>query len=347
MVFICLLLFAFVTVSKFFWNYTCTQIEEYFTCSVRIDSDDEYYDAVVELVSELSTSKDSRRLMYRTRQTAAWGPNVNMGEGPLIPEKNTQPSFELPFGRHVFYYYGRRFEFRRNDGAIVRSGSIGLVVRNYESVTLCCFGLSSQPIKDVIKVARDRYLTQRRFYTEVRRPANKPSRDQGHLWDKVVTKPSRSADTVAMDQKQKDGVLTDINEYLDPATHRWYAGRGIPYRRGYLFHGPTGTGKSSLAWAIAGTFGLQIYCVSLAEPTLTEEDLSRLFISLPRRCVMLLEDIDSAGIEKRQEPEESNTTDGTQIKVISRISLSGVLNAIDGVASHEGKSTDNDIQFTQ
>ncbi len=61
------------------------------------------------------------------------------------------------------------------------------------------------------------------------------------------------------------------------------------------------TGKSSFARAIAGVFGLDIYCISLADRTLTEEHLGIMFSSLPRRCVVLLEDIDSAGLTKRQE----------------------------------------------
>ena len=138
---------------------------------------------------------------------------------------------------------------------------------------------------------------------------------------------------------------------------RWYANRGIPYRRGFLFHGPPGTGKTSFSFAIAGVFGLDIYCISLLEPTLTEEDLGALFTSLPRRCVVLLEDIDSAGLAKRSEEteetedEKATVSDATQIaqalKSVHKkkenknsnrgISLSGLLNAIDGVASHEGR----------
>jgi chaperone BCS1 len=55
-----------------------------------------------------------------------------------------------------------------------------------------------------------------------------------------------------------------------------------------------------------------------------------MFISLPRRCIILLEDIDSAGLVKRQE-------EGGKVKDNKGISLSGLLNAIDGVASPEGR----------
>ena len=85
-----------------------------------------------------------------------------------------------------------------------------------------------------------------------------------------------------------------------PATARWYANRGIPYRRGYLFHGPPGTGKTSLAFALAGFFGLHIYAVSLLDSTLTEEELGTLFKDLPPRCIVLLEDIDVAGLARNE-----------------------------------------------
>ncbi|TQS31876.1 hypothetical protein Golomagni_07827, partial [Golovinomyces magnicellulatus] len=94
---------------------------------------------------------------------------------------------------------------------------------------------------------------------------------------------------------------------LHPSTPRWYASRGIPLRRGYLFHGPPGTGKTSFSFALAGVFGIDIYVISLQDQSVTEEDLAVLFTSLPRRCVVLLEDIDTAGL--RREPDA--TTDAT------------------------------------
>jgi len=84
-----------------------------------------------------------------------------------------------------------------------------------------------------------------------------------------------------------------------------------------------------------------------------------MFSSLPRRCVVLLEDIDSAGLIKRQEEGEKSVkpVDDATAKIgaeLSKalknasknngkdkknkgISLSDLLNAIDGVTSHEGR----------
>lgn len=73
----------------------------------------------------------------------------------------------------------------------------------------------------------------------------------------------RPLDSVLLDQGVSDGILTDIREFIK--NPQWYVDRGkgvvsatqvvssvrvlsfsgIPYRRGYLLHGPPGCGKSS------------------------------------------------------------------------------------------------------
>jgi chaperone BCS1 len=108
----------------------------------------------------------------------------------------------------------------------------------------------------------------------------------------------------------------------------------------------------------AGCFGLDVFVISLLDPSLTEEDLILLFNSLPRQCVVLLEDIDASGITRKREeaPSGDDKTaakkDWDLVDVAKAlktakdeddkdkkkgISLSGLLNAIDGVASHEGR----------
>jgi chaperone BCS1 len=98
-----------------------------------------------------------------------------------------------------------------------------------------------------------------------------------------------------------------MNEYLHPLSSKWYASRGIPYRRGYLFTGPPGTGKTSLSFSLAGIFGLDIHIINIMDPTMTESLLSRLFNNLPKRCIVLFEDIDAAGIKKRHDESDSDS----------------------------------------
>jgi chaperone BCS1 len=163
-----------------------------------------------------------------------------------------------------------------------------------------------------------------------------------------MSRPSRPLSSIVVNEFMKEAMVNDLRDYLHPRTRRWYSNRGIPYRRGYLLYGPPGTGKSSLSFAIAGHFKLRIYVVSLNMLAMNEQNLSTLFAELPRRCVVLLEDIDTAEsthTRQIQSPSKSDQhgdiTKLKQLKPIppmeSRISLSALLNVIDGVASQEGR----------
>ena len=85
---------------------------------------------------------------------------------------------------------------------------------------------------------------------------------------------------------------------------------------------------------------LDVYIVSLA--SVDDSSLGKLFFALPQRCFVLLEDIDAAGTARSQETE---TEDSGQVVVGSakkieaqkKLSLSGLLNAIDGAPSRQGR----------
>lgn len=98
--------------------------------------------------------------------------------------------------------------------------------------------------------------------------------------------------------------------------------------------------KTSLSFAIAGLFGLDVYCVSLAESSITVEDLVMLFDELPEQCLVLLEDIDIAELvvrDPKTDPDKTEDNINSMHSSSSRISLSGLLNVIDGIASQEGR----------
>lgn len=374
--------FGLYTAVKFIWRHAYAQFEEYFMSFISVDSDDDIYDHVMKWLQGQKIVQNSRSLVAKTSQQSIWDLQGEDGEIKALDnhvllnfsnwDAKVPPEFQPYFGNHRFFHKGRYFEFRRATKPVLHQGWAGSIFQNDETITLYCVGRSTQPIKDLLMECRDQYLITRKANTVVRRPATKEHRNRGRtVWNTVAKRPSRPLDTVVLDNLQKQSLLADINEYLHPSSPRWYANRGIPYRRGYLFAGPPGTGKSSLAWAVAGVFGLEIYCISLVEPTLTEEDLGILFANLPRRCVVLLEDIDSAGLVRRQdseadgaakeeneskaEVEKTGAAIGAEIaKAIKSastnnksknstntnnegISLSGLLNAIDGVASHEGR----------
>jgi len=108
--------------------------------------------------------------------------------------------------------------------------------------------------------------------------------------------------------------VEDINEYLYPASPRWYATRGIPYRYGYLFYGPPGTGKTSLSFALVGVFRLNIFYISLLKPTLIESNFNQLFNNLPYCYIVLLEDINTAGLLRYKESNKNEEEDKADSK---------------------------------
>lgn len=192
-------------------------------------------------------------------------------------------------------------------------------------------------------------------------------------WSRLTAKPRRALDTVILDPTQKSAILKDVEEYMDESTQNFYGDHGIPYRRGYLFYGPPGCGKTSFCLALASKFNLDVYVLTLLDHELQDSDLMSLMNQLPSPSLLLLEDIDTAGLSRKKPfadtgaalasgllsggkrgkrrggmPEgaiaSATATADTALesddedtnKQATRVSLSGLLNAIDGVAAPEG-----------
>ncbi|KAJ5011816.1 putative mitochondrial chaperone BCS1-B [Colletotrichum sp. SAR 10_99] len=92
--------------------------------------------------------------------------------------------------------------------------------------------------------------------------------------------------------------------------------------------------------SIAGYFGLDIYVLSLVG--INDGRLSPLFAELPQSCVVLLEDVDAVGTTRSRDADTDESDSGSEVsrsssKPSGTLSLSGLLNVLDGVASQEGR----------
>jgi len=103
----------------------------------------------------------------------------------------------------------------------------------------------------------------------------------------------------------------------------WYIEKGIPRNLSFLFEGPPGTGKTSMAIALATEFKLKLFSLSLGGIR-TDSALLELLSGLHSDCVLLIEDVDCVGI-----PDRDSKTEG--------LTMSGILNSLDGVASPQGR----------
>jgi chaperone BCS1 len=370
----CLVVFGLAKGFQFLYAKLYDLFYKYFMCNIQIEDDDELFSQIMEWIAEQQMTKVSRDLKAVTKWVSSYEQSeeeANASDDDVLDDSgifnfekwasNIPPRYEPNFGSDRFWYEGRMFFFSRTRREKQARSPWG--ESEDQILTISCVGRSTEPIKELLNFIKRWTLTKDNNMTAIYRPAPKEER-KDYAWDRQSLRPSRPMSTVSLAQKEKANIIIDINEYLHPTSSQWYAARGIPYRRGYLFHGPPGTGKTSLSFALAGIFGLDIYCISLMEVGLSESDLNKLFAHLPRRCIVLLEDIDSAGLRRPDEPapsknaeisaEDSGTDDGlTKIShpaspspptanspaggFKSMISLSGLLNAIDGVASHEGR----------
>lgn len=134
----------------------------------------------------------------------------------------------------------------------------------------------------------------------------------------------RMLGSVILDKGIAQEILDDVRDFLKSG--EWYHQRGIPYRRGYLLYGPPGSGKTSYIQALAGELDYNICILNLSENNLTDDRLNHLMNHIPQRSILLLEDIDAAFNNRDQSNDQ-----GYQ----SGVTFSGLLNALDGVASAE------------
>jgi chaperone BCS1 len=138
-------------------------------------------------------------------------------------------------------------------------------------------------------------------------------------------KRKRPLESVVLERGVKERIVEDVQAFL--AARTWYLDRGIPYRRGYLLYGPPGTGKSSFIQALAGHLDFNIAIMNVSERGLTDDRLNHLLTKVPRRTIVLLEDVDVAFVNRRK-PGADGYSGAT-------VTFSGLLNALDGVASAE------------
>lgn len=143
-------------------------------------------------------------------------------------------------------------------------------------------------------------------------------------WSNQGYKRSRPPKSVILPEGQLESIVRDMKEFCARDTKVWYEAHGLPHRRSYLFHGPPGCGKTSTIRMLAGLFSLNACFLSLTASDFSNQVLQDALSSIPRRALLVLEDVDVLFNEDRK----SETT--------SALTFSGMLNALDGLISVDG-----------
>lgn len=165
---------------------------------------------------------------------------------------------------------------------------------------------------------------------------------RGGFYDSGNRKRKRSLDTVFV----RGTIIPDMVKRIEWffANEAWYNQRGIPYKLTFLLHGPPGTGKSSLVFAIACHFNKEL---GVLADTLSSS-LDRTLVPATGRdnTFMLIEDIDMLTVARPSDGAPAVAAEGTPPPVKAKkdeddkaqqlSALHTLINALDGVGTPNG-----------
>lgn len=195
-------------------------------------------------------------------------------------------------------------------------------------------GTNYEPDPKKIKFQATSYEGQQAVISELNRihsekaTVRKPNLKMVSQWGDWCTRsdlPPRTLESVAIPEEQKKRIMADLERFLTAEDR--YNRLAIPWHRGYMFHGPPGTGKTSLVKALANHFNMDLWYIGLADLK-SENSLMNLIGNVGSRSILLLEDIDTVKITQDRDSSEQGT-----------ISVGSLLNSLDGVATPHGLVT--------
>ena len=358
-----------------------------FMASRTLNPNDSLYDAFRMWLSKKTVLQDgssgytfSTKYLQQTPNADYPSPSGNAWTSgrSVLPHTTSEAVTNFKF----FHHCGRLFVVTTPQSCKTRpyESTGGSLIPCEEPITIWCLGWSPRPVNDLLTAI---YVPTNDKWIELWHPV--PSHD-GMAWNHASTKRPRSVESIILRSGEKEKILRDIDRYCDPEEKTWYEERGIPYRRGYLFHGKPGCGKTSFVHALAGRHNLKICTISLSDPHMNDRVLLDLFSTVEAGWLVLLEDIDSAGLgrenmmanKNKRQSESANEDPGTAANTFNSgfryntdgtrhgksknknkdknkeigpeedfdkktdkeestvLTLSGLLNAIDGIASPEG-----------
>jgi chaperone BCS1 len=281
--------------------------KHFFVTTLTVDSRDELmFPALVEYM-------DSRDALRRLNNFTVRAVRTNTSSYQSLQDELQQGGrpatvFSPGEGFHLFFMDGRLMWMKRE---IQVANSI------IEKISLSTLGRNKHPLEKLVGEAMDHRIAR-----ELNRIAIYVPSPYSNEWSRARLGNNRKLDSVVLKAGQKEAVVGDLTRFF--ASRERYETLGIPWRRGYLLYGPPGTGKTSLVTALASELSLNVCVLSLASPNVTDEKIGALLSSVPTRSIILIEDVD-AFFQQRSKAD-------VQVKV----SYSGFINALDGVASHEG-----------
>jgi hypothetical protein len=156
---------------------------------------------------------------------------------------------------------------------------------------------------------------------------NKAERSLGTVSGAIRLEGRYDWDTLVLDPTVSRMVRQDFELFFE--REEWFRKHNLPYRRGYLFYGNPGNGKTAVIRVMAAHPHIRPYAVDLSDGDNQSSQLIALFEQTSRNtpALVILEDLDRAF-----------PTEGKRTRERS-VSFQTLLNCLDGVATKDGVIT--------
>jgi hypothetical protein len=149
----------------------------------------------------------------------------------------------------------------------------------------------------------------------------------GYKWETIATRSKRTFDSIVLPPDTLSKITGDLDTFkASEDTHSQHA---LVHKRGYMFYGKPGCGKTSSVIAMASYLDYNIYVYSLN--ALDNTEYIRSFGQIPSGSIVLYEDVDAMLSSIQCRSEESELIDTGK-----GVTLATLLNVLDGVYSKDG-----------
>ncbi|KAJ7366365.1 P-loop containing nucleoside triphosphate hydrolase protein [Mycena albidolilacea] len=310
----------------FLWLYQRVKLR--YSTSAEFVLGDPSYEWIVLFLTENNVWQHSRDFKVTSKSSKlVYGVSVS-ADPEILGSADYVPTYESP---QLFRWRGYWVEVQRYRAQVQGTGG---QPQQTAAIFLTVFTRNLSVLSELVEEAHRGYQNKIKPFVTIFL-ADSPSYGGSFLWN-VKRKPHRPIESIILPEGTLDDLISDAKRFF--ASESWYHRAGIPHRRGYLLYGPPGTGKSSTIHAVAGILNLEIHSFSLASAFVDDSFLQRATSTIPKRSIVLVEDIDCA-LPSREDDDDSDG--GSPVRHDrprrSGVTLSGLLNMIDGIGSEEGK----------
>ncbi len=284
-----------------------------------VTNQDEAFQWLLEWLAKQDNFLASQKLTIKVERQI-WRYRAKWSTGKTVDTEMPFVSLLPGHGPNTFWFRGRLFWMARWPANNLTTTGWDHQPFMHEHMSIATFGRGRHVFEELIQHVMEASLKKDMDKTKVFCLQN-----SAQTWEIALQRTPRPADSVILDENMLDELIEDAKRFLD--ARAWYEERGIPYRRGYLLFGPPGSGKTSFVTALAGKLGLNICLMTVSTKGLTDDVFAARMRDAPARACVLLEDVDAVFIHRDFVPTERDPG----------LTFSGLLNAIDGVASQEGR----------